>query len=69
MTSLCVDQRGFVYLAIGAATVPLNVRYENGALEFVVKERWLWEEVGRRVRVPVGELMALCDDGSVVDRT
>jgi len=53
--ALTVDAQGFVHWG----KVRLPMRYERGALEFAIKDKRLWPEHGKRVRVPPDEFKQL----------
>ena len=54
-TNLHVDRRGHVFYG----KVRLPIRYENGCLEFVVKDKRLRGEYGLHVAVSLSELARL----------
>ena len=53
---LTVNHHGDVFYKEQAR---LPIRYINGQLEFMIKEKWLWEVLGKRVSVPLSEIIGL----------
>ncbi len=52
---LQIDPQGHVWYK----DIRLPIRYENRQLEFVIKDKRLWAEHGKRIQIPLDEFQRL----------